>query len=127
MKEGFKANLEYFKLEFLDPNEVQLGRQFAAILPILWLMAGAKGPRPHSTGQEPYLLPAANPFAVLLDETHFRPFKAEIEARSDLTHVFLVTDSEDAFYDMKSELDAPNVIMLYKSYLQNFKINTQRG
>ena len=126
MKNGFAANLEYFKLEFLDPHEVEMGRQFAAILPILWLMAGAKGPRPYSTGDVPYIIPAGNPFAVLLDENHFRPFKALIETRPDLTHIFLVTDSEDAFFDMKAELDAPNVIMLYKSYLQNFKINTQR-
>jgi hypothetical protein len=126
MKNGFSANLEYFKLEFLDPHEVEMGRQFAAILPILWLMAGAKGPRPYSTGDVPYLIPAGNPFAVLLDEAHFRPFKALIEPRPDLTHIFLVTDSEDAFFDMKAEIDAPNVIMLYKSYLQNFKINTQR-
>lgn len=126
MKDGFKANLEYFKLEFLDPNQVQLGQQFAAILPILWLMAGAKGPRPHASGHEPYLIPAANPFAVLLDETHFRPFKSAVETRADLTHIFLVTDSEDAFFDMKSDLDAPNIIMLYKSYLQNFKINTRQ-
>ncbi|NJN99415.1 MAG: hypothetical protein HC875_37615 [Anaerolineales bacterium] len=127
MQAGFKANLEYFKLEFLDPHEVQLGQQFRAILPILWLMAGASGPRPQASGQEPYLIPAANPLAVLLDETQFRPFKAEVDARPDLSHIFLVTDSEDAFFDMKSELNAPHIIMLYKNYLQNFKINTRQG
>ncbi len=126
LKNGFTANLEYFKLEFLDPHEVQLGQQFAAILPILWLMAGSKGPRPYSTGNVPYLIPADNPFAVLIDETHFRSFRAAIESRPDLSHIFLVTDSEDAFFDMKTKINAPHIIMLYKSYLQNFKINTQR-
>ena len=46
MADGFAANLEYFRLDFLDPQEVQMGRQFAAVLPILWMMAGACGRRP---------------------------------------------------------------------------------
>jgi adenine-specific DNA-methyltransferase len=57
LSEGFAANLEYFKLDFLDPNEVAMGRQFEAILPILWMMAGAKGKRPESNGKSPYLIP----------------------------------------------------------------------
>jgi adenine-specific DNA-methyltransferase len=126
MREGFAANLEYFKLEFLDPNEVALGEQFAAILPVLWLRAGAKGPRPCAAGSEPYLIPADCPFAVLLEESYFKEFQAAIAPRPDLTHIFLVTDSEAAFFEMKTELDAPQVIMLYKDYLENFKINVQR-
>jgi adenine-specific DNA-methyltransferase len=47
LAEGFPANLEYFKLDFLDPGEIRMGRQFAAILPTLWMMAGARGPRPE--------------------------------------------------------------------------------
>jgi hypothetical protein len=43
MSEGFAANVEYFKLGFLDKNSVSLGQQFAEILPLLWLKAGAIG------------------------------------------------------------------------------------
>jgi adenine-specific DNA-methyltransferase len=46
MREGFPTNLEYFKLEFLEKDEVALRRQFHEILPLLWLRAGAVGPRP---------------------------------------------------------------------------------
>jgi adenine-specific DNA-methyltransferase len=126
MREGFAANLEYFKLEFLDPNEVALGEQFATILPVLWLRAGAKGPRPCATSSEPYLIPADCSFAVLLEESYFKEFQTAIAPRTDLTHIFLVTDSEAAFFEMKAELDTPQVIMLYKDYLENFKINVQR-
>ena len=47
MRDGFPANLEYFKLDFLDKNQVALGRQFREILPLLWLRAGAVGARPE--------------------------------------------------------------------------------
>jgi adenine-specific DNA-methyltransferase len=43
MAEGFLANLAYFKLEFLDKDQVALKRAFREILPLLWLKAGAIG------------------------------------------------------------------------------------
>lgn len=123
IKDGLSANLEYFRLNFLDPNEVEVGRQFEAILPILWMMSGAKGKRPMSKGGKPYLIPEGCQFAVLIRDTHFKEFKEKIRLRDDLTHVFLVTDSEEAFFEMKGEIKARNVRMLYKDYLDNFKIN----
>jgi adenine-specific DNA-methyltransferase len=126
---GFEANLAYFKLDFLDADEVQLGRKFAALLPILWLMAGAKGPCPQADGSGPFFLPERCPFAVLLDEHDFLPFKQALQARADITHVFLVTNSEEGFFAMRDEMDSRlQVIQLYKNYLDRFKINTeQRG
>jgi adenine-specific DNA-methyltransferase len=47
MSAGFAANLAYFKLDFLDPERVSLRRAFREILPLLWLKAGAVGPRPE--------------------------------------------------------------------------------
>ena len=126
MREGFPANLEYFKLDFLEKDQVALGRQFRAILPLLWLRAGAVGPRPELTEDDSIpamLLPAKNPFAVLVDETRFADFQAALAARDDLTHVFLITDSEEAFQEMAAQLTAPHVIQLYRDYLENFAIN----
>jgi adenine-specific DNA-methyltransferase len=126
MREGFPANLEYFKLDFLDKDQVALGRQFRAILPLLWLRAGAVGPRPELTEDDsipPMLLPEKNSFAVLVDETRFADFQAALAARDDLTHIFLITDSEEAFQEMATQLTAPHVIQLYRDYLENFVIN----
>jgi adenine-specific DNA-methyltransferase len=126
MRDGFPANLEYFKLDFLDKNQVALGRQFREILPLLWLRAGAVGARPALPANAPIpamLIPAANPFAVLVDETRFADFLEAVSGRSDLTHLFLVTDSEDAFREMAEQLAAPHVIQLYRDYLENFMIN----
>lgn len=131
MADGFPANLDYFKLEFLEPSAVALGRQFEGILPILWMMAGSSGPCPQ-TPENGYahlhwLIPEANPFAVLMRETRFREFQTKLTARPDLTHIFLVTNSDKAFHDMKADLpDHLTVTQLYKSYLDNFKINTNQ-
>ena len=45
MKEGFNENMEYFRLDFADPADVERGDAFEGILPILWLMAGEMGER----------------------------------------------------------------------------------
>jgi adenine-specific DNA-methyltransferase len=69
---------------------------------------------------------AEAPFAVLLDEDHFAEFRKELKGRPDITHVWLVTDSEPAYARMRSRLgDVPNVGMLYRDYVRNFRINTE--
>ena len=126
MREGFLTNLEYFKLIFLDKDHVALGRQFRNILPVLWLRAGAIGPRPTLAKNIPIpsmVVPDHSPFAVLVKETQFADFVGKIENRDDITHVFLVTDSGESFQEMAVQLSVPNVIQLYHDYLENFAIN----
>ena len=126
MRDGFPANIEYFRLDFLDKDHVALGRQFRELLPILWLWAGAIGPRPKLPRNKPIptmMIPVHNHFAVLVDEARFADFAAELEGRDKLTHAFLVTDSEEAFQEMASQLKVQNVIQLYRDYLENFVIN----
>ncbi len=128
MKEGFEENLEYFKLDFLDPEHVAYGDQFEAILPILWLMAGAIGERKTARGYSQWFIPKHSPFAVLIDEDALSEFKRELKDRPDITHVFLVTDSEEAYRGMIADLPGTlQTRMLYKSYLDNFKINTEKN
>jgi adenine-specific DNA-methyltransferase len=126
MRDGFAANLEYFRLDFLDKDHVAIGRQFREMLTILWLRAGAKGPRPELPKNKPIpamILPDYNPFAVLVDETRFADFLTALKAREHVTHVYLVTDSEEAFQEMAAQLSAPHVVQLYRDYLENFVIN----
>lgn len=49
--QGFDENVEFYRLDYLDPNDVNLGRQFEAVLPLLWLAAGGKGSRPTATSK----------------------------------------------------------------------------
>jgi adenine-specific DNA-methyltransferase len=113
-------------LDFLDPPEVSRGDKFEAIVPILWMLAGCAGPCKTSRGSKAWFMPEKNPFAVLIDEHEFEAFKRKLDERNGapLTHIFVVTDSTEAFQEMASELGADyRCIQLYKSYLDTFKIN----
>ena len=117
-----------FSAEFLDKDRVLLGRQFREILPLLWLRSGAIGPRPELSDNEPIppmVIPKENPFAVLVDETCFADFLEVLEDKEKLTHVYLVTDSEEAFQEMAGQIKASHVrvIQLYRDYIENFVIN----
>jgi adenine-specific DNA-methyltransferase len=124
LKQGFEENIAYLYLEFLDPDQVEYGCQFKAILPILWVIAGSRG-RVQDMGKPDFYLSEGVPFAVLLKEQKFKLFNDEIRQRRDLTHIFLVTDSEEAFKDMKARINGRHrVTMLYKDYIEHFKLNT---
>ena len=45
MFRGLDSSVEMFELTYEDPDLVSLGRKFEAIAPLLWLKAGALGPR----------------------------------------------------------------------------------
>lgn len=123
LKEGFEENVQYFRLDYLDPNAVAYREKLEDVLPILWLMAGAKG-EIGSVKNKNWFISKASSFAVLMKESLFCEFKAEITNHKDLTHVFIVTDSEEAYRDMCMQLPSKfKTKMLYKSYLENFRIN----
>jgi adenine-specific DNA-methyltransferase len=127
LKDGFEENLEYFRLDFLDPHEVAYGDRFEAIIPILWLTAGAKSEPETVRGWGKWFIPKHSPYAVLIQEQHFAEFKRELKGRTDIGIVFLVTDSEEAFREMSADLPGrPQTKMLYKSYLDNFRINMEK-
>lgn len=124
MADGFEENAAYFTLDFLDPDEVSRGKQLEAVTPILWMLAGCTG-APHSArGAGKWLLPSGNRYAVLLREDCYSGFRSELAKRQDITHLFLVTDSAEAFNDMVNELNSQyTCIQLYSSYIDTFRIN----
>jgi adenine-specific DNA-methyltransferase len=125
--DGFTENVEFFRIDYLDPDDVDLGRQFDAILPALWLAAGGIGDREAGASEREYSMPDGSTYGVLFRESAFRKFKAQLAGRPEVTHVWLVTDSEEAFAEMCSNLPRQLTIsMLYRDYLRNFRINTQR-
>ncbi|WP_368774772.1 site-specific DNA-methyltransferase [Bacillus aerius] len=127
LSNGFKENLAYFKLEFLDPDEVALGRQFDKILPILWMDSGSNGNIQNILSSDihdkPYIIPESTSFAVLFEETKFREFHSLISKEEQITHIYIITNSEDAFFEMKAELPNKKTKRLYSDYLRNFEIN----
>jgi len=126
---GFPENVEFFRLDYLDPDDVDLGNQFDAIYPSLWLAAGGAGIRTKTPDDVDMLLPRDSRYAVLFREGKFRKFAKALASRSEITHVWIVTDSEDAFSEMRMALPShvTSVSMLYRDYLRNFRINTRQN
>ena len=90
------------------------------------MMAGCRGYREDSKGSAAGFIPKQSPFAVLLQEKAFRAFRAQLAEREDIEWVFLVTDSEENFALMRRTLGRKcECVQLYKSYLENFRLNTQ--
>lgn len=127
ISDGFSTNCEYFKLGFLDKNDVALGRQFKEILPLLWLKAGAVGKRPEYDGELPdMLILPENRLAILINESGYMSFAEQLNEHPEIDSVFIVTDSERAYREMISGLKVTNTYQLYRSYLDNFRINARR-
>jgi adenine-specific DNA-methyltransferase len=58
-----------------------MGRQFAAILPLLWMMAGSRVAAPGSARPARAVAAADGcPFAVLMQETRFKDFVRHVES-----------------------------------------------
>lgn len=127
--EGFPENVEFFRLDYLNPDSVELGRSFAAIQPSLWLAAGGHGERDDVVDvEQPFYLAAGGGYAVLFDVAELTGFVQALEARDDISHVYVITDSVDAFAEAREQVGAGReVSMLYRDYLRNFRINAPRN
>jgi adenine-specific DNA-methyltransferase len=128
MVEGFDENVEFMKLTYLDPVEVELDRAFAAVAPMLWLRAGGQGAmvgeRTEASGD---LLPfaVAARYGVLFDPDRWRDFVAALPDTART--VFVVTDSAAVFAGVAESLPAElAVVRLYENYLTTFAINQGR-
>ena len=88
------------------------------------MLAGCRGECELSQGEGKWFIPKANPFAVLLKEDVFDEFHRKLGERPDIDHVFLVTDSTEAFHEMATDLGRGyKSIQLYRSYIDTFRIN----
>jgi adenine-specific DNA-methyltransferase len=53
-------------------------------------------------------------------------FAEHLNEHPEIGSVFIVTDSERAYREMISGLKVTNTYQLYRSYLDNFRINARR-
>ena len=140
MSNGFDSNCIYFKLRFLDKDNVALGKQFRELLPLLWLRSGAKGMCPigFAGGDDRAPIPdmlilPENGFAVLNEVKVFGDFIEQIKANESISDVYLIVDSQTMFREMTRTLQSAlpstrhiQTCQLYRDYLDNFRINNQR-
>lgn len=129
MSKGFKSNVVYYKLGFLDKTAVELGLQFKEILPILWLKAGARG-KPlmikDNEGIPEYMILPQNHMAILADEFAFHKFNTELKKNKNIDVLYIVTNSETNFKEMAALTGVKECYQLYKDYLDNFRLNCER-
>ncbi|CAN5271244.1 hypothetical protein BH11ACT1_BH11ACT1_14100 [soil metagenome] len=126
MADGFRENAEFFTLTYEEPTLVSLGRRFAAIAPLLWLRAGARGERIAEVAEEGWSIPATAFYGVLFDTSAWGAFVTATTRRDDLTHVFIVTDSLVEYQQIVARLDPTmKTTRLYADYLRSFEINTR--
>lgn len=128
MADGFKANAIFFKLSFLDKTSIALGRQFKELLPVLWMKGDAIGKCPSLESEElpNMLILHENKMAILIDETCYSEFDAELSKYAEIQTIFIVSDSESAYREMIRTYDTKVCYQLYRDYLDNFRINTGR-
>ena len=115
---GFPENIEFFRLEYLDPASVELGRAFDSLLPVWWLQAGSRGERAPVNTDLPFAVPVGGSYAFLFDPSGMAGLLAQLAQRPSVTHVFVVADSEDAFADVAEQIPSRYVkTLLYRPYL----------
>ena len=128
MESGFKSNVSFFKLGFLDKTAVSLGMRFIEMLPVLWLKAGSHGPCPVlSNMPSDMLILSENKMAVLINEDSFSSFAEIVNSEPEIETVYIITDYEINYRNMVSSLIGKTTYQLYRDYLDNFRINYGRN
>jgi adenine-specific DNA-methyltransferase len=127
LSRGLAENIEFFELTYEDPDRVRLGADFSAVAPLLWMMAGAEGPRIDKI-TERWAVPKHARYGVLFDADAWPAFVKGVRSNAATTHAFIVTDSDAVFQRVVAELpDTVTPVRLYESYLRSFAINTGAG
>jgi adenine-specific DNA-methyltransferase len=119
--EGFEENVEFFRLDYLDPVAVELGMHFDDLHPLMWLAAGGIGERKQMEQSARFALPSASPYAVLFDPSGMPGLLKALSDRPDVTHVFIVADSDRSFATLASSLPDYTVVQLYRRYLETLR------
>lgn len=128
--EGFEENVAFFRLDYMNPDVVELGDAFDAIHPLLWLAAGGHGPRPGplAVDSKEFYVSEHGRYAVLFSDAALRDLETELAGRDDITHLYVATDSEEAYAEAVEALgQGRRTSMLYRDYLRNFRINTPQS
>ena len=130
MADGFDENATFFHFDYLDPDRVDTGQQYDAIVPLMWLASGAIGPSEteRDRARRGYSLPPGARYGVLFRESRLSPFLTALAERPDVTHVWIVTNRDDAYAQMRATLPTRlQVGRLYRDYLRSFRLTEPTG
>lgn len=119
MADGFEENAVFYDLTYEDPRMVEFGESFDAVAPLLWLRAGARG---SVIEREQKGFAVADTYAVLFTYAYANEFVEAVSLNPGIRYAFVVTDDEGRFASIAARLPGRDVVRLYESYLQSFKI-----
>lgn len=121
LSDGFAENAEFFELDYMDPLEVELGQRLVELIPTLWLAAGGRGER-NGVEAGPFAVPEGVPYAFLFDASGVRGLVATLDGRPEVSTVFILAASDDAFAELREQLpNRVNAVKLYGSYVDHFR------
>ncbi|MFB0840327.1 site-specific DNA-methyltransferase [Arthrobacter sp. E44] len=120
MGDGFEENAAFFTLTYESPWLVSTDRAFAAIAPMLWLRAGARGRR-IDVIKDGWAV--ADSYGIIKDLDSAAEFIAALQAQDDLRLAYIVTDDEGRYQQMANEIPGVETVRLYEDYLRNCESN----
>lgn len=120
MADGFEENAAFFTLTYESHWRVSTDRAFAAIAPMLWLRAGARGRRIDDLSKG---WAVAEAYGVIKDLDLSTDFIAALQLEKDVRVAFIVTDDEGRYQQMANETPGIETVRLYEDYLRNCESN----
>lgn len=127
MSEGFKENAIFCELTYENLWDIRLDRAFNAVAPILWMLAGCKGPIIEKLGKG--YATTCN-YAVLFKYDAVSKLVDVLKNKPSIEHVFVVTDDQQRYLNVVKKLNMikpQNIHRLYESYLRSFEIVGEGG
>lgn len=120
MADGLEENAAFFTLTYESPWRVSTDRAFAAIAPMLWLRAGARGQRIDDLSKGWAVTEA---YGVIKDLDLSTDFIAALQLEQDIRVAFIVTDDEGRYQQIANEILGIETVRLYEDYLRNCESN----
>jgi len=116
MAEGFEENAAFFTLMYESPWRVSTDRAFSAIAPMLWLRAGAQGPRIDEIVGG---WAVAETYGIINDLDRSAEFIVALNDAVGIRIAYIVTDDEGRYQQVADEIRGIDTVRLYEDYLRN--------
>jgi adenine-specific DNA-methyltransferase len=128
--DGLAANVEMFRLTYLDPGRVRRGREYGPVAPLMWMEGGARGEWVDEVPDDGWALTES--YGVLFSIDALTPFAIAVAkaAAGDAPPqvLFIITDSPTDYQTAVERLPTGiETVRLYEDYLSNYTINIPGG
>jgi adenine-specific DNA-methyltransferase len=122
LSQGFEENIQFVSIGYLSAAAVELGLEWDKLSPMMWLVSGARGSCPTELDLSAgFAIASASGYAVLADDESFPDLIEAVRETEGIQQIFLLTDSEDAYAEMTSQLPGRKTHMWPRDYLRFFR------